>query len=94
MSTPCTATRLINDGRARITRFDFEPGQETGWHIHEFDYAVIALTDCHMRLEEPGGKVREVTVTAGDAYRRMAGVEHNVVNAGDAPMSFIEIELK
>jgi mannose-6-phosphate isomerase-like protein (cupin superfamily) len=27
-------------------------------------------------------------------YRREAGVSHNVVNAGDEPMSFIEIEYK
>jgi mannose-6-phosphate isomerase-like protein (cupin superfamily) len=33
-------------------------------------------------------------VTAGSAYRRDAGVEHNVINAGPVPMSFVEIELK
>lgn len=94
MKTSCTATLLIDDDRTRVTRFDFDPGQETGWHIHEFDYVITALTDCRMRLEEPGGEMRDVTVPAGTAYRRPAGVEHNVVNAGGAPMSFIEIELK
>jgi hypothetical protein len=28
------------------------------------------------------------------AYARAAGVEHNVVNAGSAPLSFVETELK
>ena len=87
-------TGLVDDDRVRVTRFDFAPGAETGWHVHAFDYVIAALTDCRMLLEEPGGGVREVTVPAGAAYRRDAGVEHNVVNAGMAPMSFVEVELK
>ncbi len=77
----------------RVTRFDFAPGAETGWHRHGFDYVIAAVTDCHMLLEEPGGAGRRVTVPAGTAYRRATGVEHNVVNDGDAPMAFVEVEL-
>ncbi len=94
MRQTCTATKLIDDARTRVTRFDFRPGQETGWHRHGFDYVITAITDCRMRLEESTGATREVEVPAGAAYRRDAGVEHNVINAGDAPMSFIEVELK
>lgn len=90
----CTATQLVDNDRTRVTRFDFDPSQDSGWHVHEFDYVITALTDCHMRLEEPGGETREVTVPAGTAYARDKGVEHNVINAGDTPMSFIEVELK
>ena len=90
----CTATTLADDARTRITRFDFAPGAETGWHRHEFDYVIVAVTDCPMRIEEPGGGAREVLVPAGTAYRRDEGVEHNVINGGDRPMSFVEIELK
>jgi beta-alanine degradation protein BauB len=93
-SIPCTATLLVEDARVRTTRFDFVPGAETGWHRHAHDYVIVALTDCHMRIEEPGGATREVTVPAGTAYRRPEGVEHNVINGGDAPMSFVEVELK
>lgn len=94
MSNTCTATQLIDDEKTRVTRFDFAPGQETGWHRHGFDYVITAVTDCHMRLEMPGGEIREVTVPAGTAYRRDEGIEHNVINAGSAPMSFVEIEIK
>ncbi|MCY1125673.1 cupin domain-containing protein [Frigidibacter sp. RF13] len=90
----CTATQMIDDARVRVTRFDFVPGAETGWHRHGFDYVITAITDCHMALEEPGGGTRRVTVPAGTAYRRSEGVEHNVVNDGDMPMSFVEVELK
>jgi beta-alanine degradation protein BauB len=89
-----TATTLIDDARVRVTRFDFAPGAETGWHRHGHDYVITTLTDCTMLLEEPGGAARTVTIPAGTAYRRDEGVEHNVVNAGDGPMAFVEVELK
>jgi len=88
------AQTLIDDARVRVTRFDFEPGDATGWHVHGMDYVITTLTDCHMRLEEPGGGVRDVSLPAGTVYRREQGVEHNVINGGDAPMTFIETELK
>ncbi|MET1415661.1 cupin domain-containing protein [Roseibium sp. HPY-6] len=92
--TPATATQLIDDDRVRVTRFDFEPGAETGWHRHEMDYVITTLTECKMLLEEPGGETREVVIPAGTVYRRDEGVEHNVINGGDAQMSFVETELK
>lgn len=94
MRPACTTTQMIDDDRVRVARFDFLPGAETGWHRHGFDYVITAITDCHMLLEEPGGAARQVLVPAGTAYRRLQGVEHNVVNAGDRIMSFVEIELK
>jgi quercetin dioxygenase-like cupin family protein len=94
MSNSCTATPLVEDDRTRVTRFDFEPGQETGWHVHEFDYVIVALTECHMELLEPGGQSRKSVVPNGTAYRRRAGIEHNVINAGSSMMSFVEVEMK
>lgn len=88
------ATALLDDGRVRVTRFDFQPGAETGWHRHELDYVIVPLTACHMALEEPGGASREVKIAAGESYRRDAGVEHNVINASNTLMSFVEVELK
>ena len=90
----CIATVLVDDDRVRVSRFDFAPGAETGWHRHGHDYVITAITDCHMLLEEPGGGSRKVLVPAGTAYRRSEGVEHNVVNDGDAAMTFVEVELK
>lgn len=94
MTIAAQATQMIDDNRVRVTRFDFAPGAETGWHRHAMDYVITAVTDCRMRLEMPGGEVKEITVPAGTAYRRDEGVEHNVINAGDARMSFVEVELK
>ncbi|MCO6392184.1 cupin [Aliihoeflea aestuarii] len=85
---------LVDDAKVRVTRWDFAPGAETGWHRHGMDYVITTVTPCSMLLEEPGGTSRTVGFAAGLAYRRDEGVEHNVVNAGAAPMSFVEVELK
>lgn len=90
----CETNILVDDDRVRVTRFDFDAGAETGWHRHGHDYVIITLTECRMRLQEPGGGVREVVIEAGTAYRRAEGVEHNVINAGPAAMAFVEVELK
>ena len=93
MKAEATPTVLIQDDRVRVTRFDFAPGAETGWHVHGPDYVITAVTECDMLIEEPDGGTRFVTVDAEAAYRRDAGTRHNVVNHGDAPMSFVEVEL-
>lgn len=88
------SVQLIDDERVRVTRFEFEPGAETGWHEHGFDYVITALTDCQMMLEEPSGENRDVFVAAGESYRRFKGVRHNVINNGAERMAFVEVELK
>lgn len=89
-----TGTVLVDDDRVKVTRWDFDPGAETRWHRHAMDYVITTLTPCSMLLEEPGGGTRNVELEAGIAYRRDEGVEHNVINAGAAAMSFVEVELK
>lgn len=88
------ATPLIDDDRTRVTRFTFAPDAETGWHQHGYDYVITAITDCEMLLQNPDGSEHSATITAGDAYRRAAGVHHNVINAGNSEMIFIEVEIK
>ncbi len=90
MREEAVAVRLV-EGRVIVTRFDFAPGAETGWHRHGDDGVITAITDCQMRLEEPA---REVPMPAGSACRRDAGVGHNGINAGTVPMRFMGIGLK
>ena len=94
MCNKCLSTLLVQDQKVRVTRFDFGPDQETGWHIHEYDYVITAITDCFMLLQHPDGTETESEVAAGNAYIRDAGVHHNVINISDKKMSFIEIEFK
>ena len=94
MCKKCSSTLLVEDKKVRVTRFDFEPDQETGWHIHEYDYLITAITDCFMMLQHPDGIETDSEIAAGNAYIRDAGVHHNVINKSDQKMSFIEIEFK
>lgn len=94
MSRPSATPVLhIDQGRIRATEWRFEPGAETGWHIHGHDYAVVPLTDGELLLEEPGGGTRTAALVNHAPYSRKAGVQHNVVNNGDRPLSFLEIEV-
>ncbi len=91
---PAVATVQIDDAHVRVTRWDFEPGAETGWHRHGMAYLVVPATDGMLTIELPGGGTVTAELKAGVSYARNAGVEHNVVNGGSAPLSFVEIELK
>ncbi len=93
MRETALAETLVNEERVSVNRFTFAPGAETGFHVHEFDYVITAITDCSMMIEEEGS-TREVFVKAGEAYSRKAGVAHNVINDSAAEMVFVEVELK
>ncbi|MFG6157912.1 cupin domain-containing protein [Halomonas sp. 1390] len=82
-----------DDSQVIVTRWDFPPGSETGWHRHAHDYVIIPLTDGRMRLETPEGE-REVILEAGGYYTRVEGTEHNVINDGKEPFAFVEVEIK
>jgi quercetin dioxygenase-like cupin family protein len=77
----------------RITRWDFEPGAVTGWHEHGWPYFVIMMTDGALRIDD-GTKVFEVPLKAGQSYRRVAGIKHDVMNPCDHAIAFVEIEVK
>ncbi|MFJ4713553.1 cupin domain-containing protein [Streptomyces sp. NPDC088785] len=94
MSTTARATVQHEDARVRVTRWDFEQGQSTGRHVHAYDYVVVPVTDGRTDVIGADGTVTPSTLRAGESYARAAGAEHEVVNAGDAPLSFVEIELK
>lgn len=94
MTTTARATVQHEDGRTRVTRWDFEPGDTTGRHVHEYDYVVVPLVDGLTDAVAPDGSVTQSTLKAGESYARPAGGEHEVVNAGGSWLAFVEIELK
>jgi quercetin dioxygenase-like cupin family protein len=83
----------IDNETVKVTEWRFAPGAATGYHRHEYDYVVVPMTTGKLRLEEPNGS-RYAQLTAGQAYARQAGVEHDVINANDFPFVFVEIEIK
>jgi quercetin dioxygenase-like cupin family protein len=76
-----------------VTEWRFQPGAETGWHRHEYDYVVVPLSTGRLELDD--GKTRRTAeLFVGRSYYRPLGVEHNVINANDYEFTFIEIEFK
>lgn len=83
----------IDDDRFKVTEWRFASAAETGWHVHGHDYVIVPLTDGTLRLEEPGGTSREARLHRHVPYSRRTGVEHNVINGGDGPLAFLEVEV-
>lgn len=87
------ATVQIDNDRVKVTEWRFPPGAQTGWHRHAMDYVVVPQTTGPLLLETVEGPVTR-HLTAGVAYARPIGVEHNVINPGLGEFVFVEIELK
>ena len=93
--TRARALVTIDDERVRVTTWTFEhAGDDTGGHVHEYDYVVVPVSGGTFAVTGPDGAVRELDQQAGAPYVGTAGTAHNVANAGRAPASFVEIELK
>ena len=90
---PATPTTQRDDDDVRITRWDFPPGAVTGWHTHAWPYFVILLTNAVLRVHN-GSEIIDTHLVAGQAYNRVAGTQHDVMNGSDHPIAFVEIELK
>jgi quercetin dioxygenase-like cupin family protein len=86
-------TVRIDNERVTVTEYRFEPGAETGWHRHGYDYVVVPLTTGRLMLVDKDGE-REAQLAEGLPYFRSAGVEHNVINANDFEFAFVEVEIK
>lgn len=87
------ATVQVDNDEVIVTEWRFAPGAETGRHRHGYDYVVVPMTDGTLLLETPDGD-KHATLIAGQSYFRKAGVEHNVINASDHEVVFVETELK
>jgi quercetin dioxygenase-like cupin family protein len=94
MAEQGVATTLEDNERVRITEWRMPPGSTTGWHRHGLDYVVVPLTDGRLRLLGPDGQATITELSAGGAYFRRAGVEHETFNASEGIFRFIEVEIK
>ena len=87
-------TVQIDDTQVKVTRWDFSPGAETGWHTHAMDYIVVPLTEGTLKRRIAKRVESREQINIGASYARPAGVNHNIINVNNKPFSFIEIELK
>jgi quercetin dioxygenase-like cupin family protein len=92
-----SATSVIqtDDEQIRVTTWTFEAdGDDTGHHVHGYDYLVVPVTGGSFTVTQDDGATRELAQTAGVPYRGTAGTSHNVANSSGARAVFVEVELK
>jgi len=85
---------LFEDDKTLITHWTIEPGKQTGWHLHDYDYVTIQQSYGTLYLEHSDGTTREVKYTPGTTRSVKSPVEHNAINIGDVDIEVIEIEYK
>lgn len=84
-----------DDDRIRVNRLTFAAaGDETGIHVHDFDYIVVPVTAGELTVVAEDGGSRDLHQEPGVSYRGTAGTHHNVISASSGPIVFVEIELK
>ena len=84
----------IDNKNIKVTEYLFKPGEETKFHKHEHDYVVVPITDGKLLLIDKDGQETFASLKKGVSYFRKSGVEHNVINAGESNLTFIELEIK
>jgi len=77
----------------RVTVWGLPLGDQSGHHIHEYDYVIVRLTGGELAIAGADGSSAKFVTGMGDAYARSEGVEHNVWNLSDKELRFTEIEL-
>ena len=88
-----SANIQIDNEIIRVTEYSFNSNEETGFHIHQWDYVVIPQTDGELLLIDDSEVETTTTLQKGEPYYRKAGVSHNVINNGKEKLVFTELEL-
>ena len=89
-----SSTLQVDNNYVRVTKYNFQPGEETGMHKHLYDYIITPISDGKLILIDKNEKKTNYDLKASESYFRKAGIEHNVINNGKEKLVFIEIELK
>ena len=84
----------IDNDRIRVTKYSFNKNEETGFHVHQWDYVVIPQTNGQLLLIDDNELETTAMLIKGEPYYRKAGVSHNVINNGKEKLVFIELEIK
>ena len=84
----------VDNQQVRITKYIFQPDDETGMHKHEYDYVITPIIGGNILLIDAKENKNEAILIASESYFRRAGVEHNVINKSSKVLIFVEIELK
>ena len=85
---------LHEDEHSRMIHYVIKPGEQTGWHKHEFDYVVVRVSQGTLTSNFADGTSKDFDYEPGTTSAYKAPVEHNEVNTGDTDIIGYEIEFK
>lgn len=85
---------VLDTDLTRITQWLIRPGEQTGWHRHEYDYVTIQQSEGVLHLDFADGTARDIDYVPGTAMTIEAPVEHNATNVGEVDIRVLEIEYK
>ena len=87
-------TLLYEDQKTKITSWRFDPGAETGWHLHNFDYVTIQKSSGCLKLESEDGDIKFIDYKNDKTDGYNSPVKHNATNVSNEEVRVIEIEYK
>lgn len=83
----------IDNPQVRVTRWTLATGEDTGEHLHEYDYAVVPVAAETMHLITSDGAEETAEIRPGASYYRRAGARHTVRSTGTDVLDFVEMEI-
>lgn len=92
-TSPAHNDALHDNDVVRVMRWTLAPGTSIGRHRHEFPYVVVPITGGRLTFRDERGD-NPVDLVVGNATFRAAGIEHEVLNLGEATVVFVETEIK
>jgi len=87
-------TLMLDDDNTRITQWVFAPGDQTGWHRHEWNYVTVQQSGGSLLLQGADGTKKQVVYEDGRTLSWTAPAEHNAINISDVEVRVLEIEYK
>ena len=76
------ANVMIDNQKTRVTEWTFEVGDETGQHIHEYDYVVVPMLDGELKIINHDGVETISKLKKGGSYFTECAARRLPVDAG------------
>ena len=85
---------LTDNEVTRVSYFEFEQGDNTGWHKHALNYCSLYLTDATLFHTRIDGSQFSSSHVPQEFKIHPVGVEHNVKSESPHIVKLLEIEFK
>ena len=87
-------TVLIDNATTRISEIVFQSDEQTGWHLHDWDYVTVQQSGGCLEIAAVDGTVRMMDYKPGVTNYRKAPIEHIARNISGVEVRVLEIEYK